>query len=162
MAEICCKGCGSVDLVKSGFVRGHQRRLCKSCGMNFTDTPARGKPAAMKDLALAMYTVGGMSFCGIGRILGVSDVAVLNWVRAAAKDLPDVPAPPPAEPGEARPVVLVLDEMWHFVKKRLQSSGYGELSIRLERELSPGFSDIATTRHAKGSSTRSERRETSS
>ena len=156
IADIACKGCGGADLCKNGIVRGNQRYLCKSCGMNFTNTPARGKPAAMKDMALAMHTVGGMSFCGIGKILGVSDVAVLNWVRAKAKQLPDVPAPPPSGevPDEDKPVLL--DEMWHFVKKKLQSSGYGELSIRLEKELSHGSSASATTRPAKSSSTRSE------
>ena len=156
MTEIRCKGCVADDVCKNGIVRGHQRYLCKSCGMNFTNTPARGKPAAMKDMALAMHTVGGMSFCGIGKILGVSDVAVLNWVRAKAKQLPDVPAPPPSGevPDEDKPVLL--DEMWHFVKKKLQSSGYGELSIRLERELSRGSLASATTRPAGNSSTKSE------
>ena len=117
IADIACKGCGGADLCKNGIVRGNQRYLCKSCGMNFTNTPARGKPAAMKDMALAMHTIGGMSFCGIGKILGVSDVSVLNWVRAKAKTLPDVP--PPAPSGRGTPVVL--DEMWHFVKKRRES-----------------------------------------
>ena len=156
MAEIRCKGCGADDLVKNGIVRGHQRYLCKSCGMNFTNTPPRGKPAAMKDMALAMYTIGGMSFCGIAKILGVSDVAVLNWVRAKAKQLPDVPAPPPSGDAAGGDKPVLLDEMWHFVKKKLQSSGYGELSIQLEKELSHGFSASATTRPAKSSSTRSE------
>ena len=156
IADIACKGCGGADLFKNGIVRGNQRYLCKSCGMNFTNTPARGKPAAMKDLALAMHMAGGMSFCGIGKILGVGDVAVPDWVRARAKTLPDVPAPPPSGevPDEDKPVLL--DEMWHFVKKKPQSSGYGELSIRLERELSHGSSASATTRPAKSSSTRSE------
>ena len=156
IADIACKGCGGADLCKNGIVRSHQRYLCKSCGMNFTNTPPRGKPAAMKDMALAMHTVGGMSFCGIAKILGVSDVSVLNWVRAKAKTLPDVPPPAPsAEPsGGGTPVIL--DEMWHYVKKKLQSSGYGELSIRLEKELSHGFSASATTRPAKSFSKRSE------
>ena len=156
MTEIRCKGCGSDDLCKNGFVRGHQRYLCKSCGMNFTNTPARGKPAAMKDMALAMHTVGGMSFCGIGKILGVSDVAVLNWVRAKAKELPDVPAAALPEDASGGDVPVVLDEMWHFVKKRLQNSGYGELSIRLEKELSHGSLASATTKPARSFSTRSE------
>ena len=156
MAEIACKGCGSDDLCKNGIVRGNQRYLCKFCGMNFTNTPARGKPAAMKDLALAMHTIGGMSFCGIGKILGVSNVAGPDWVRARAKQLPDVPPPAPSRevPDKDKPVLL--DEMWHFVKKKLQSSGYGALSIRLERELSRGSSASATTRPAGNSSTKSE------
>jgi insertion element IS1 protein InsB len=48
MAEIHCRRCGSAAFVKSGLVRGHQRYRCRDCGCNFTDTPARGKPAAMK------------------------------------------------------------------------------------------------------------------
>jgi transposase len=52
MAEVHCKRCGSTAFVKSGFVRGHQR--CRDCGCNFTDTPRRGKPAAMKALAVLL------------------------------------------------------------------------------------------------------------
>ena len=53
--------------------------------MNFTNAPARGKPAAMKDMALAMHAIGGMSFCGIGKILDAGDVAVPDWVRNERK-----------------------------------------------------------------------------
>ena len=42
-----CKRCGSEEYVKNGMMRGKQRFLCKGCGLNFTDTPARGKPLAM-------------------------------------------------------------------------------------------------------------------
>jgi transposase-like protein len=42
--------------VKRGTVRNLQRYQCKSCGCNFTNTPPRGKPAAMKALALMLYT----------------------------------------------------------------------------------------------------------
>ena len=37
---------------------------------------------ANQDAAVLPYGMGGMSFSGIGRPLGVSDVAVLGWVRA--------------------------------------------------------------------------------
>ena len=36
----------------------------------------------MKALAVLLYGMGGMSFSMIGRVVGVSDVAVLKWVRA--------------------------------------------------------------------------------
>ena len=42
-------------------------------------TPPRGKPAAMKALAVLLYAMGNVSFGSIARLLGVSDVAVLNW-----------------------------------------------------------------------------------
>ena len=90
MSEVCCKRCGATDHVKNGIVRGFQRYLCLSCGCNFTMTPPRGKPPAMKALALLLYAMGNVSFGSIARILGVSDVAVLNWVRDEARKLPEI------------------------------------------------------------------------
>jgi transposase-like protein len=84
MSEVCCKRCGAADHMKNGIVRDVQRYLCRSCGCNFTMTPPRGKPPAMKALAM-LYAMGNVSFCSIARILGVSDVAVLNWVRDEAR-----------------------------------------------------------------------------
>ena len=53
-----CKRCGSEEYVKNGLMRGKQRFLCKSCGLNFTDTPARGKPLAMKAAAVLLSISG--------------------------------------------------------------------------------------------------------
>src|SRR3954453_7110356 len=41
-----CKGCGSGEHVKNGFMRGKQRYRCKACGLNFTDTPPARHAAA--------------------------------------------------------------------------------------------------------------------
>ena len=115
MSEVRCKRCGAADHMKNGIVRGFQRYLCRSCGCNFTMTAPRGKPPAMKALAVLLYAMGNMSFGSIARILGVSDVAVLNWVRDEARKLPEPST-------KADMVVVTLDEMWHFVKKG--SSGF--------------------------------------
>ena len=62
----------------------------------------------MKALAVSMCTVGNMSFGMIGRILGVSNVAVIKWVRIEAKQLP--------EPAVLKGTTLIqINEMWHFV-----------------------------------------------
>ena len=115
-----CKRCGSADHAKSGMARGHQRYRCRACGCHFTDTPLRGKPPAMKALAVLLYGMGGMSFSAISRVLGVSDVAVLKWVRAEAAALPEPEVP-------ASVVTVEVDEMWHFLKKNLPSSGLARL-----------------------------------
>ncbi len=113
---LCCKRCAGLDYARSGVVRGHQRYRCRTCGCHFTNTPLRGKPPAMKALAVLLYGVGGMSFSMIGRVLGVSDVAVLKWVRAKVAALP--------EPEVSSSVVTVkVDEMWHFIKKVCQALG---------------------------------------
>ena len=50
MTELRCKHCGSESFVRNGMASGHQRYRCKACGRNFTATPGRGKPPAMRAL----------------------------------------------------------------------------------------------------------------
>jgi transposase len=132
MAEIICKRCQAKDNVKNGVVRGSQRYRCRQCACNFTATEPRGKPAAMKALALLLYAMGNMSFCGIGRLLKVSDVSVLRWARAAALELPEPQMPADVE-------LVMLDEMHHFIKKRQTKYGFGERLLLSSGELCPGF-----------------------
>ena len=148
MDGIVCKRCQGTDYVKRGTVRNLQRYQCKACGCNFTDTPLRGKPPAMKALALMLYAMGNMSFCSIARLLGVSDVAVLKWVRNEARRLPE-----PAMTAET--VVITLDEIWHFLKKRLASSGFGARMTLSLAAPSPGCLVAVMTPPVKSSSIKS-------
>ena len=146
MNGLQCKRCGASDYAKSGQARGHQRYRCRACGAglavpglrcracgcNFTDTPLRGKLPAMKALAVLLYGMGNMSFNGIGRLLGVSDVAVLKWVRAEAVTLPEPEVP-------AAMVAVEVDEMWHYLKKSLPSSGFGGPTTLIAGVPWPGF-----------------------
>ena len=54
--------------------------------------------------------MGNASFGIIDRLLGVSDVAVLKWVRAEARSIPEPKV-------ESDLLVVTLDEMWHYVQK---------------------------------------------
>ena len=148
MSGISCKHCRAAVYVKNGIVRGLQRYRCEACGRNFTMTPPKGKPPAMKALALMLYAMGNMSFCGIARILGISDVTVLNWVRDAGHRLPE-----PAV--TAGTVIITLDEMWHFLEKKLGSSGFGGRMTLSLGEPSLGCVVAVMTKPAGGSSTRS-------
>ena len=148
MAEIICKRCQASDYVRNGIVRGLQRYRCRKCLCNFTDTRPRGKPAAMKALALLLYAMGNMSFCGIGRLLKVSDVSILRWAKAAALELPEPEMPADVE-------LVNLDEMHHFIKKRQTKYGFGERLILSTGELCPGFWVGVMMQPAKNSSTKS-------
>ena len=86
----------------------------------------------MKALAILLYGMGGMSFSMIGRVLGVSDVAVLKWVRAEAMALPEPVVSPSV-------VTVEVDEMWHFLKKSLPSSGSGGPMTWISGAPWPGF-----------------------
>ena len=148
MGGIACKRCQGTDYVKRGTVRNLQRYQCKACGCNFTNTPPRGKPPGMKALALMLYAMGNMSFCSIARLLGVSDVAVLKWVRNQARQLPE-----PAVTAET--VIITLDAMWHFLKKRLKSSGFGARMTLSLTAPSPGCLVAVMTPPVKSSSIKS-------
>ena len=145
---LCCRRCGGSDYTRSGVVRGHQRYRCRSCGCHFTDTPLRGKPPAMKALAVLLYGMGGMSFSMIGRVLGVSDVAVLKWVRAEAATLPEPEVPVAA-------MTIEVDELWHVIKRNLPGSGSGVPMTWISGEPWPGCWVGVMMRPAAGFSTRS-------
>jgi transposase-like protein len=148
MSEIVCKRCAAADYVKNGTVRGLQRYRCKACGCNFTATKPRGKPAAMKTLALLLYGMGNAGYRMIARLLGVSHVAVYGWIRTEAAKLPE-----PEITGET--VIVTLDEMWHFLKKRLRSCGFGERMTLCVGAPSPGCLVAVMMPPVKSSSTKS-------
>jgi membrane protein required for beta-lactamase induction len=78
--------------------------------LQFHNDAAAWQAACDESAGLLLYAMGNVSFGSIARILGVSDVAVLNWVRDEARKLPE-----PSTKAEV--VVVTLDEMWRFVKK---------------------------------------------
>ena len=105
-----CKRCGSEVDVKNGLMRGQQRYLCKGCGLNFTNTPARGKPLALKAAAVLLY-ISGLSMNRTAQLLGVSTPTIQAWLEQFAAAYAQKPEP------EGRAVVIELDEMWHYLKK---------------------------------------------
>ena len=132
-----CKRCGSEKQVKNGLMRGKQRYLCKACGLNFTATPAPGKPLAMKAAAMLLY-VSGLSMNRTGKLLGVSTPTIQAWLEQFAKTYAQKPEP------EGRAVVIELDEMWHYLKKSPSSSGSGRLGIVLQADWLIGSAAVAT------------------
>ncbi len=153
--EISCKRCAGAAFVKNGTVRGHQRYRCKACGCNFTATPERGKPVAMKALAVLLYGLGNASQGMIARLLGVSHVAVYRWVRAAGETAP-------APSAEASGGIVQIDEMWHFVDGKKTRFGCGGPLTLWHGEPWPGSWVGVMTRPAGGCSSGSASRATSS
>ena len=108
-----CPQCQSDRLVNNGSAAGKPKKLCRRCGCQFTRTIPRGKPLAMKVHALFLY-LSGMSMHRIAFLVRVSVQSVLNWIRAFAKEHDEKPEP------TGRTIVLELDEMWHYLKKKRQ------------------------------------------
>lgn len=81
MKTIACPRCKSEELVKSGVVKGRQRFRCKDCNYFFT-VLKEGKNIDPYYVikALQLY-IEGVTFREIERILGISHVSVMNWVK---------------------------------------------------------------------------------
>lgn len=77
-----CPKCQSEKYNKAGIVKGRQRYRCKDCGYHFSvDKIGKRIDSYYVVKALQLY-VEGVSFREIERILGISHVSVMNWVRA--------------------------------------------------------------------------------
>ena len=63
--------------------------MCKNCGCNYT-VGQRGCPEHIKRKAIQLYLEGN-GFRKIERILKVSHVSVINWVKNAGAKLDDIP-----------------------------------------------------------------------
>jgi len=128
-----CKKCGSNSCVKNGIVKSVQRFKCKDCGCNFRIVDGRKKPQneLKKILAILMHSSMKSSFGQIAKLLAVSDVSVMKWIKSYAKTLPEPEIP-------EKITDIEFDELWHFVKKNRKNTGYsGRFAVFLAK-----FSDI--------------------
>lgn len=89
MKTVHCPRCKHENVTRSGVVKGRQRYRCKSCQYSFT-VFKQGKQIDPYYVikALQLY-IEGVSFREIERILGISHVSVMNWVRQYNVQAPD-------------------------------------------------------------------------
>jgi insertion element IS1 protein InsB len=108
-----CPQCHSDRVIKNGSAAGKPKKQCKQCGYQFTRTTPRGKPLPTKINAV-LLSLSGISMNRIAFLLRVSAQAVLTWLRTFARQYEEKPEP------TGRTIVLELDEMWHYLKKKRQ------------------------------------------
>jgi transposase-like protein len=121
-----CPKCNNTKTVKDGFMNSKQRFLCRKCNYHFTtQNTERGKPMELKRRALHLY-LEGMGFNAISRVLKVSDVSVLKWIRKFGKEVEYLK--------DSTTVSTVeMDELYTFVDSKKTPAGYGSLLIDLKR-----------------------------
>ncbi len=119
-----CPKCNSSNYVKDGIVKKKQRYLCKDCKYRYT-VEHRGIPKATKTLAIQMY-LEGLGFRSIERILKVSNVSVLNWVKALGKQVQEYRRP------EKNIEIIELDELHTYIQSKKTIVGSGLLLIGLD------------------------------
>ncbi len=76
-----CPNCSSENAIKSGVVNKRQRYKCKDCNYYFSVNKLGKKiDDYYVNKALQLY-LEGLSYREIERILGISHVTILNWVK---------------------------------------------------------------------------------
>ncbi len=76
-----CPNCGSPEYTKSGVIKQRQRYRCKDCSYYFTVNKLGKKiDDYYVNKALQLY-LEGLTYREIERILGISHVSVINWVK---------------------------------------------------------------------------------
>lgn len=119
MQEIICPKCNAADFTKSGIIAGRQRYKCKKCAYHFSVNKlgkSIDKYYVVK--ALQLY-LEGISLREIERILRVSHVSVLNWVKEYGIRIP--------ERHNYRPTYKVYnhEELVRFIASNSQIKGTG-------------------------------------
>jgi transposase-like protein len=124
-----CPKCQSDKKVKDGIVKQKQRYKCKECNFRYTvPSGSNAKPRYLRKLALQLY-LEGQGFRSIGRILGVSNVTVLNWIRAFGKQVTELK--------DSKPVMCTeMDEMHTYIGHKKTINGYGLLLIDMGKDSS--------------------------
>jgi len=117
-----CPKCKSSEKVKNGKIKGVQRYKCKKCHYNFTVTrKSTAKSNRIKRLALILY-LEGLGFRSIARVLKVSHVSVMKWIKKFGSQVEEVKNDEPVE-------VVEMDEMHTYVSQKKTINGYGLLLI---------------------------------
>ena len=133
-----CRKCGSSENVKNGKRNDAQCYKCKICGFQYTREDTKGRCEAERNKAIALYLLG-LSMRAIALLFHVNVTTILYWVRnfAIANYI---------KPKPQGPIVIELDEMWHFIKSKKTSAGYGKLIAVLPDSSSTGNVEIVVAR----------------
>ena len=138
-----CPKCTSNNKVKSGIVKGKQRYKCNDCGCNYTvEIKSTAKPKSMKKDALHLY-LEGLGFRSIGRFLGVSNVAILNWIRSFGEEVASLHS------AKAEIEVVELDEMHSYIGSKKTIVGFGLLLIDMGKDSSTSLLATGVTKQQK-------------
>ncbi len=138
-----CPKCSCDKSVKSGIIKGRQRYKCKDCGCNYTvELKSTAKPTSMKKQALHLY-LEGLGFRSIGRVLGVSNVSVLNWIRGFGQEVQELSA-------QNQEIEIVeVDEMHSYIESKKTAVGYGLLLIDMGKDSSTSLLATGAARQQK-------------
>ena len=127
-----CPRCKSTERVKNGHAKGRPRYRCKECNYDYTvQQKSTGVSAETKRYALLMY-LEGLGFNSIGRILGVSHVSVMKWIKLYGEKAEELKSEKAIE-------VMEIDEMHSYIGQKKTIFGFGLLLIDMESDSSISY-----------------------
>jgi len=81
MTKPTCPKCDSTEATKSGVIGDRQRFKCKQCGYHYTVAKVGKEINSYYVIKALQLYIEGVSYREIERLLGVSHVSVMNWVK---------------------------------------------------------------------------------
>jgi hypothetical protein len=134
-----CPKCGKQANSKDGRANGRQRYFCKDCSHRYTVAQrSTAGDGAVKRQALELY-LKVLGFRSIGRMLGFSNVTILNWTGQLEGIKNDSPVQ-----------VVEIDEMHSYVGSKKTIAGYGLLLIDMGKGSSVAYLAPGELRREKG------------
>jgi transposase-like protein len=116
-----CPKCKSEITVKHGIVKGKQRYTCKTCNYNFT-VLKRGRELEKIYIirALQLY-LEGLGFRSISRIIGISHVTIIKWIKRYGSSLEIIRIEKDKE------AIVEVDEIFSYIGSKKNEYGSGLL-----------------------------------
>jgi transposase-like protein len=140
-----CPKCSNSAAIKSGKIKGKQRYKCKKCNYHYTvQQKSTAKPKELKKYALQLY-LEGLGFRSIGRILNVSNVSVLNWIRGFGQEVQSL------SNNGSEVDFVELDEMHSYIGNKKTIVGFGLLLIDMRKSSSISLLATEALRQQKSS-----------
>jgi transposase-like protein len=136
-----CPKCNSEHYVRDGIVKQKQRYLCKHCKYRYT-VAETGKPKDLKRLAIQLY-LEGLGFRSIARVLQVSNVSVLNWVKALGSKVEEY------RKTEGDIEIIEMDELHTYIGEKKTTVGSGLLLIEMDINSSTSYLAVGEQKRVK-------------
>lgn len=114
-----CPRCDANQVIKSGVVKDRQRYKCKVCNYYFTVAKIGKRIDNYYVIKALQLYLEGVSYREIERLLGISHVSIMNWVKQYNITRP--------QNNSYRPTYKILnhDELSLFFQQRENLSGNG-------------------------------------
>lgn len=110
MDAVTCPKCSSANKIKAGFVRSKQRYACKACESRYLYLPNQKMVRSAKQQQAVELYLEGLGIRSISRIIRLSHVTVMCWLKNKAKNLK------PVLPLQANHIEI--DELYFYLKTK--------------------------------------------